>query len=98
MQIEITRAQAKKASISLFAMYNGKNDPDVEKLLPILIGVFNSISQPGECICGAPISTEATGQIPEYCSERCRQQTYRERNQARRRKAVQQQNQAARWS
>jgi hypothetical protein len=87
MQVKITLAQATKVSIALRAFYDGKNDPDIEELLAILEQLLDSRLQERRCICGALISIDPTGQIPEYCSDQCRQRAYRERNKARRYKA-----------
>jgi hypothetical protein len=87
MQITITPVQATKASIALRAYYSDKNDPDIEELLVALTQLLNSRPQEGRCLCGALIPLDTSGQLPEYCSDRCRQQAYRDRNKSRRYKA-----------
>ena len=87
MLITLSPIQANKASLALRAFYNGTDDPDIKELLAALAYIPTSHPQEGRCLCGALIAIDASGQIPEYCSDRCRQRAYRERNKARRFKA-----------
>ncbi len=85
MQITITPTQATKASIAIRALYEGRNDPDMEGILDTLSNVIASRPQEGYCICGALIPIDPTGRPKEYCSDRCRQKAYRERVNMRKR-------------
>jgi hypothetical protein len=88
MQRTLTATQAYKDSLAWRAFYEGTGDPDMEELLAVLAHTPTSRIQERRCVCGALLAIDASGHIPEYCSEQCRQQAYRERNKARRYKAA----------
>lgn len=85
MQITITPSQATKARIAIKALYEGKIDPEIEELLSNLAEVIESRPQEAYCACGALIPIDPTGRPKAYCSDRCRQQAYRERVNTRKR-------------
>lgn len=83
MQITLTPTQATKTILALHALYDGKGDADIDALLANLEKVVASRAQETYCLCGALIPIEHVGRPKEYCSEKCRQQAYRERRKAR---------------